>query len=121
LSFCPVGEHAPAFPKLWKKTDPEPRPTPHHTTPSPNARHFANHKNKQDTIAVSVVEKGTLTNDSLGAFSLRVPEVVRHRQRSRWTKAEQAGYYHRRFPLVGGGAASSGATLEVEIEFLPYW
>jgi hypothetical protein len=73
----------------------------------------------QDTISLMVVEAGTLTNTTLGSVTLAVPEIVRRRQRSRWTKEEQAGYYHRRVPITDAGAA--GATLEVEIEFLPYW
>lgn len=112
LPFCSIDNTHPTLPP--------PSPPKHHAIPPKTNKHTSKKtKKNQDTISLTVVENGLVTNASLGSFKLSVPEVVRHRQRSRWTKAEQAGYYHRAFPITAAG--EGGATLEVEMEFLPYW
>lgn len=71
----------------------------------------------QDSLSVKVFEKSLVGKDELGSVHMPLPDIIESVQVSRWTGEEQAGYMYRRFELANG----DGASIELELEFLPYW
>lgn len=66
---------------------------------------------------VNVYEPSIGIDADLGSRSIAVADVIANRQVSRWTEELQAGYVYDQYDLHG----SKSGSIELEIEFLPYW